>query len=211
VSLVCIRYSTSPHIPLLLFRIYADEWFRFGLGARNDSPRNGEGNRTEINRDAPQQAKPTNLGVNVNNPNNSAGHRMPPNITSSEKGEKAAARELTLDPALNNNNPNQFTSQVRSRVDQHSQPSTPTPPGVYSHYPTPPYAQVAYQTTPNLPTQQQPLDMRNTLPPRLQASNNKPMDSQVPPRFQNSSSSMANSLSPRFQTSQVSAPGGINY
>jgi len=34
------------------------------------------------------------------------------------------------------------------------------------------------------------------------------LDSQViPPLFQNSSSSIANSLSPRFQTSQVSAPG----
>ena len=194
---------------LLLIRIYADEWLRFDLGPR-DSPRNSEVNRIEINHN-PQQAKP--LNVNVNNPNNSVGRRIPPNITSLEEDEMtfnaAAARELSLElEALKNNNLNQLPSQV----DQHSQ-STPTP-GAYSHYPTPPlaYAQVAYQTTPNLPTQQQqPLDMRNILPPRLQALNNKPMDSQVPPRFQNSSSSIANSLPPRFQTSQVSAPGGLNF
>lgn len=170
-------------------------------------------NRTEINRDPPpsQQAKPTNLGASVNNSNNFTGRRIPPNITSLEEDEKAlnaaVAREISLElESLKNNNLNQLPSQV----DQHSQPSTPTP-GAYSRYPAPPYVQAVYQTTPNLPTQQQPLDMRNILPPRLQALNNKPVDSQVPPRFQNSSSSVANSLPPRFQTSQVSAPGELNF
>ena len=60
VPLVYIRYSTSPHI--LLFHIYTDEWFRFDLGPR-DSPRNSGVNRTEINRDPPQQAKPTDSNV----------------------------------------------------------------------------------------------------------------------------------------------------
>ena len=158
--------GTYPNIPLahildyVCYFVYTDEWFHFDLGPRG-GPRNSEANRTEINRDPPHQATKTqapNLNENVNNPNNSASRRIPPNTSS-----------------LN------------------------------------PYAQTAHQTTPNLPTQQQPpMDMRNIPPPpRLQALNNKPVDSQVPPRFQNSSSSIANPLPPRF--SQISAPGGWNF
>ena len=192
-----------------------NRWFSFYLGPR-DSRRNSEANRTEINRDLPQQAKPTNLGVNA--PIKSPIRRMLPTIAPLEEVGKAlnavnaaAAREINLVlGAFKDNHLNRLPSH-----DQHSQASTPTL-GANSHYPTPPYVQAGYQTTTptNLPTQQQqpPLDMRNVLPPRLQAlnNNNKPVDSQVPPRFQNSSSSIANSLPPRFQTPQVSAPGGLN-
>ena len=100
------------------------------------------------------------------------------------------------------------------------------PPGAYS-----PYTQQPYQPPPISPAQayaqsyqqqQQPPssspyapDMRNNLPPRLQAMNvnNMSMDSQVPPRFQNPPSPIINSLPPRFQTNYtppVSTPGGVN-
>ena len=200
--------------------------FRFDLGPR-DSRRNSEANRTEINRDLPQQAKPINLGINA--PIKSAVRRMLPAITPLQEVGKAfnaaATREINL--VLEAFKDNHHLNRLSSQVDQLSQPSTPTL-GAYSQYPTPPYVQAGYQTTTTPPTnlstqqqqqqqqQQQSLDMRNILPPRLQAlnnnnnNNNMPVDSQVPPRFQNSSSSIANSLPPRFQTPQVSAPGGLN-
>jgi hypothetical protein len=161
-------------------------------------------NRTEINRDPLQGADPANSSVNANKPIKSASRRKPPRITpEDEKAFRAAAARLELE-ALKNNNVNQPLPSQRSQ---------PTSPKVYSLYPSPQYVQAAYQTAPNSPTpsQQQLLDMRSILPPRLQALNNKPVDSQVlPPRFQNSSTSIANSLPPRFQTSQVSAPSGFN-
>ncbi|KAF8804854.1 hypothetical protein BYT27DRAFT_7142990 [Phlegmacium glaucopus] len=114
------------------------------------------------------------------------------------------------------------------------------PPVGYSPYETPQsYVQQPYHPPPVSPAQayaqsyqqqqqqqqQQPSsyvpyaqpqapDMRNTVPPRFQAlNNNMPVDPQVPPRFQGSSSPIVNVLPPRFQTnytSQVSAPGGVN-
>jgi hypothetical protein len=160
--------------------------FRFDLGPR-DSHRNSGVNRTEINRD-PQQAEPTDLNVNVNKSSNSVRRRRPLNIVFLEEDDKAlnaiAARGISWErEALKNNNP-----KLPSQVDQRSQSSTPTP-GAHSR---------------NLSTQQQPLEMRNNLPPRLQALNNMPgVDSQVPPRYPSS-----NSIPPRFQTSQISAPPG---
>lgn len=147
--------------------------------------------RSEINRD-PQQAKPTDLNVNVNRSSNSTRRRRPLNVIFLEEDERALnlvpARGISWEQeALKDNNLNQLPSQV----DQRSQSSTPTP-GSHSR---------------NLSTQQQPLEMRNNLRPRLQALNNKPgVDSQVPPRYP--SSSIANSNSPRLQTSQISAPPG---
>lgn len=77
----------------------------------------------------------------------------------------------------------------------------------YPHYPTSqPYVQATYQTTPGSPAQsfqqqqkQQAPDMRNILPPRFQAYNNVPVESQVPPRFKNPLSPIVTPLPPRFQ------------
>jgi hypothetical protein len=179
--------------------------------------------------------------VYVNNhgpsqPIRSSSRRVPPpTINSWEEDEKAsdaaAAREIGLElEALNNQNqlsPDVYGGGTMMASTQRSNNQLPhpyaelNPPGTYPHYVTPqPYVQEAYQTTPDSHAQsfeqqqKQQMDMRNALPPRFQAYNNKiPVESQVPPRFQNRSSSPTKPRPPRFQTSYtppVSSPGGLN-
>lgn len=138
----------------------------------------------------------------------------------------AAAREIRLElEALKNNSQSQPSSPVGQGIQSDTTPdvdgggamTAPTP--LFHNQPPHPYAGLnppaIYPLQPFQPPPQQQQDMRNNLPPRFQALNNYniPVQSQVPPRFQGPSSTIVNSLPPRFQTSytpQVSTPGGMN-